>query len=134
MSDIPTHVRQAHLFVNDSHHLEDHNPALAGESIWGATVQALQAGSHGRITKPHITTLADLQTALDRLPYAPSTQEQMRQTLKASARALHHAFYHPDAVKPQHPQDMAAARLLIRELLDQLPRSSHDNQGPDKPN
>ena len=119
------HAQDADECLEYADEILDRKPAIAGEAVWGAAIQAAQATIPEASLQHHAQSRKGIINAIGRSGANKQDQYDMAQTAGRAAKTLHNGFYHPRQIDPvDHQEAIDQAKLLIDHLTRHARRTA----------
>ena len=111
------HAQDAAEYLEYADEILDRKPAIAGEAVWGAAIQAAQSVIPETSREHHAQSRKGIINAIGRSGATKQEQYDMAQIAGRAAKTLHNGFYHPRQIDPvDHQEAIDQAKLLINHL------------------
>ena len=125
MATAEEHAQEADEYLGYADEILDRKPAIGGEAVWGAAIQAAQAAIPDTSTEHHAQSRKGIINAIDRSGANKAQQLDLARIADDAAKILHHTFYHPHQIdQGRHQEVIADARLLIDHLARHARRAA----------
>lgn len=126
MATAEQHAQEADEYLEYAAELLNRKPAIGGELIWGAAIQAAQAVIPETSLQHHSQSRKGIINAIGRSGANRPTQLELARVADDAAKILHHSFYHPRQIEHgRHQEATTQARLLINHLLQHARRPAN---------
>ena len=125
MATAEEHAQDAAEYLEYADEILDRKPAIAGEAVWGAAIQAAQSVIPETSTQHHSQNRKGIINAIGRSGATKTQQLDLANIADRTAKTLHNGFYHPRQIDPvDHQEVIADARLLINHLTRHARRTT----------
>ena len=125
MATAEEHAQDAAEYLEYADEILDRKPAIAGEAVWGAAIQAAQSVIPETSREHHAQSRKGIINAIGRSGATKTQQLDLTTIADDAAKILHHTFYHPRQIDHgRHQEVIADARHLINHLTRHARRTA----------